>query len=234
MTWATPSTVGSIGDLSDVDTTTTLPTDGQVLTWVNADSEWKPLNSSGGGGYTDPLTTNGDVVIRSGGSTIRLGIGDESQVLTCSSGLPVWADATGGGGGGSTTARLTETQTASSGVATFVGLGHSGTILKVTSSLDAWIVLYGSTAERTSDSSRAYSTDPSTGSGVLAEFYITAGSTLVATPGTSYFNNDTSVTEAIYAAVRNQAGNDVNSVIDITTYGNQAITSVSGGTFGSG
>jgi hypothetical protein len=106
--------------------------------------------------------------------------------------------------------------------------------LKVTSSLDAWIVLYGSTAERTSDSSRAYSTDPSTGSGVLAEFYITAGSTLVATPGTSYFNNDTSVTEAIYAAVRNQAGNDVNSVIDITTYGNQAITSVSGGTFGSG
>jgi hypothetical protein len=234
LSWATPSTVGSIGDLSDVDTTTNPPTDGQVLTWVNADSEWQPINSAGGGGYTDPLTTNGDVVIRSGGSTIRLGIGNESQVLTCSSGLPVWADATGGGGGGSTTTRLTETQTASSGVATFVGLGHSGTILKVTSSLDAWIVLYGSAAERTSDSSRSYSADPSTGSGVLAEFYITAGSTLVATPSTSYFNNDTSVTEAIYAAVRSQAGNDVNSAIGITTYGNQAITSVSGGTFGSG
>jgi hypothetical protein len=234
LSWATPSTVGSIGDLSDVDTTTNPPTDGQVLTWVNADSEWQPINSTGGGGYTDPLTTNGDVVIRSGGSTIRLGIGDESQVLTCSSGLPVWADATGGGGGGSTTTRLTETQTASSGVATFVGLGHSGIILKVTSSLDAWIVLYGSAAERTSDSSRAYSTDPSTGSGVLAEFYVTAGSTAVATPGTSYFNNDTSVTEAIYAAVRSQAGSDVNSAIGITTYGNQAITSVSGGTFGSG
>ena len=72
LSWATPSTVGSIGDLSDVDTTTNPPTDGQVLTWVNADSEWQPINSAGGGGYTDPLTTNGDVVIRSGGSTIRL------------------------------------------------------------------------------------------------------------------------------------------------------------------
>lgn len=226
LSWATPSTVGSIGDLSDVDTTTTPPTDGQVLTWVNADSEWQPANSAGG--YTDPLTTNGDVVIRSGGSTTRLGIGTESQVLTCSSGLPVWADATGGGGGGgSATTRLSETQTASSGEATFTGLGHSGVLLKVSSSLDAWIVLYGSSSERTSDSSRSYSTDPSTGSGVLAEFYVTAGSTLIATPGTSYFNNDTSVTEAVYAAVRSQAGADVNSQVTITAYGNQALTSTS-------
>jgi len=199
LTWATPSTVGSIGDLSDVDTTTTPPTDGQVLTWVNADSEWQPLNSSGG--FPDPMTTNGDVIIRSGGSTTRLGIGSESQVLTVSSGLPVWAAASGGGGGGgSATTRLTESQTASSGAATFSGIGSSGIIAKISSSLDAWIVLYGSAAERTSDASRAYATDPSTGSGVLAEFYVTAGSTLIATPGTSYFNNDTSVTEAIYAS----------------------------------
>tara|TARA_B100001173_G_scaffold309681_1_gene322594 strand:+ start:7392 stop:8558 length:1167 start_codon:yes stop_codon:yes gene_type:complete len=234
LTWATPSTVGSIGDLSDVDTTTNPPTDGQVLTWVNADSEWQPLNSSGG--FTDPLTTNGDVIIRSGGSTTRLGIGNESQVLTVSSGLPIWANATGGGGGGggSTIARLTENKTASSGAATFSGIGTSGIIAKITSSLDAWIVLYGSAAERTSDASRTYATDPSTGSGVLAEFYITAGTTLTATPGTSYFNNDTSATEAIYAAVRSQAGANVNSQVTITAYGNQAITSVSGGTFGSG
>lgn len=46
----------SIGDLLDVDTTTTPPTDGQVLTWVDADSKWEPKTPTGGGGisYTPP------------------------------------------------------------------------------------------------------------------------------------------------------------------------------------
>jgi len=52
---------------------------------------------TGAGGYVDPLTTDGDIVIRSGGSTVRLGIGTQDQVLTVSAGgLPVWADAAGG------------------------------------------------------------------------------------------------------------------------------------------
>jgi hypothetical protein len=139
-----------------------------------------------------------------------------------------------GGGGGSSAARLTEAQTAASGIATFAGIGHSGTLVEVTSSLDAWIVLYDSASSRTADNGRAYNTDPASGSGILAEFYITAGTTVLATPGTTYFNNDTSVTEAVYAAVRDQAGSNVDSVVTITAYGNQSITSVSGGTFGSG
>jgi hypothetical protein len=185
MSWSTPSTVGSINDLTDVDTTTTAPTNDQVLAWNG--TNWVPANQSGGGG-----------------------------------------------GGGSSAARLTEAQTAASGIATFVGIGHSGTLVEVTSSLDAWIVLYDSAASRTADSGRAYSTDPTPGSGVLAEFYITTGTTVLATPGTTYFNNDTSVTEAVYAAVRDQAGANVNSQVTIVAYGNQTITSVSGGTFGSG
>ena len=95
-------------------------------------------------------------------------------------------------------------------------------------------MLYDSAASRTADNSRTYATDPASGSGVLAEFYVTAAGTVLATPGTTYFNNDTSVAEAIYAAVRDQAGSDVGSVVTITAYGNQTITSVSGGTFGSG
>jgi len=52
----------------------------------------------GAGGYVDPLTTDGDILIRSGGSTTRLGIGTAGQVLTVSGGLPSWQNATGGGG----------------------------------------------------------------------------------------------------------------------------------------
>ncbi|MEL0013974.1 MAG: hypothetical protein VW715_02115 [Rhodospirillales bacterium] len=46
-----------IDDLSDVDTSTTAPTDGQVLTWDNANSKWEP--ASGGIALTDlSVTTN--------------------------------------------------------------------------------------------------------------------------------------------------------------------------------
>jgi hypothetical protein len=40
----------SIDALSDVDTTTTVPTDGQVLAWQTSSSKWIPQTISGGGG----------------------------------------------------------------------------------------------------------------------------------------------------------------------------------------
>ena len=49
-----------IDDLTDVDTTTTAPTDGQVLTWNNANSEWEP--QAAGAGVTD-FTDLSDVTI---------------------------------------------------------------------------------------------------------------------------------------------------------------------------
>jgi hypothetical protein len=229
LSWATPSAVGSIDDLTDVDTTTAAPTDGQALVWDNANSEWIPGNVAADIGATS-IDALSDVDTSTAAPT-------NDQVLAWNGTNWVPADqagGSGGGGGGSSAARLVETQTAASGIATFSGIGHSGTLVDVTSSLDAWIVFYDSAASRTSDSSRAYDTDPSTGSGVLAEFYITAAGTVLATPGTTYFNNDASVTEAVYAAVRDQTGADVDSQVTVTAYGNQTIASVSGGTFGSG
>jgi len=253
MSWTTPSTVGSINDLTDVDTTTAAPTDGQALVWDNVNSEWVPGNVATDLGTTsidalqdvDTTTaapTNNQVLAWNGASWVPADQSGGVTSIIAGAGISVdqaTGDVTvtatgGGGGGGSSAARLTEAQTAASGVATFVGIGHSGTLVEVTSSLDTWIVLYDSAASRTADNGRAYNTDPASGSGVLAEFYITAGTTVLATPGTTYFNNDTSVTEAVYAAVRDQAGADVNSEVTIVAYGNQAISSVSGGTFGSG
>ena len=164
--------------------------------------------------------------------------GTVGQVLTSQGGAQLtWEDvAAGGGGSGGSGAGiyLTETETSTGGEATFTGLGYSGILQKVTSTVDAWIVLYTSAAERTADASRAFEDDPSTSSGVLAEFYVAAGTTVLATPGTTYLNNDTTLTEAIYAAVRTQAGAAVVSDVTISAYGLAAITAVSGGTFGSG
>jgi len=41
---------GSIDTHSDVDTSTTAPTDGQVLSWNTTNSNWEPADQSGGGG----------------------------------------------------------------------------------------------------------------------------------------------------------------------------------------
>lgn len=186
------------------------------LAWVQV--------SGGGGGGVDSVNGQTGVVL--------LGLGDLSDVDTTSAGhiptdgqvlawdqtmghwMPV--DAATGGGGAS---YLTETRTASAGAATFTSLGHSGILQKVTSSLSAWIVIYGSAADRTADAGRSYSTDPSLGSGVMAEFYVTAGATVLATPAIPYFNNDTTSQEAIYLAVRDQAGSNVDSEITISAYG---------------
>lgn len=202
----------SIDVLADVDTTTAAPTNGQVLEWNGVN--WVPATIAAGG-----VTS----IIAGTGISVDQATGD------------VTITATGGGGGGSGAGiYLTETQTASGGTADFVGLGYSGILQKVTSTLDAWIVLYSSAAERTADAGRAYNTDPTPGSGVLFEAYVTAGGTVVATPGTTYMNNDTTLTEAVYAAVRDQSGAAVDAAVTFSAYGLAAITAVNGGTFGSG
>jgi hypothetical protein len=52
----------SIDALSDVDTTTAAPTDGQALVWVDANSQWEPGTVSGGGGAVDSVNGQTGVV----------------------------------------------------------------------------------------------------------------------------------------------------------------------------
>jgi hypothetical protein len=194
----------ALGGLTDVDLSTTPPVKGNVLLYNG--TGWVPGTASTVGsldGLTDVDTstvapTNGQVLEWDGINWVP---GDQT-----------------GGGGAVQTAFVTEAQTASGGAATFVGIGKSGQLVQVTSSLDAWIVLYPTAAARTADAGRAFGTDPSPGSGVLAEFYITAGGTVLATPGTVYFNNDATKVNAVYAAVRNQAGTSVNSEVTLECY----------------
>ncbi len=138
------------------------------------------------------------------------------------------------GFGGVGTARATDSGTAVSGLLTLAGMGQTGQFCTVTSSLDAWVVFYGSDADRTADNARAFTADPTPGSGVQAEFYIAAGTTILATPGSTYFNNDTDPTDAMYLAVRDAGGSAVNSLITVTVYAETNYTGISGGTFGSG
>jgi len=66
-------------------------TTGQVLKKnTNADLDF--VWGADSAGMTNPMTTTGDIIYSSPGSTpVRLGIGSAAQVLTVASGLPSWA-----------------------------------------------------------------------------------------------------------------------------------------------
>ena len=84
-TWqdSTVTLVANIDDLGDVDTSTTAPTDGQVLTWVNANSQWEPADATGGGGAVSSVNTQTGVV--------SLGIEDMDDFdFRYDSGAPQW------------------------------------------------------------------------------------------------------------------------------------------------
>lgn len=200
----------ALDDLSDVDTTTSAPTTGQVLEWDG--SNWVPATLAAGG-----VTS----IIAGTGISVDQATGD------------VTITATGGGGSGSGATRTSDSGTASSGELTLTGLGSSGQLHTLSTDLDAWVVFYGSAADRTADAGRSYSADPTPGSGVLAEAYVTTSGAILFTPGTGYMNNDTTETAALYLAVRDQAGAAVNATLTVTAYvqgGGGAVDSVNGET----
>ena len=71
-------------------------TTGQVLK-KNSNTDMDFVWGADSAGMTNPMTTTGDTIYSSSGSTpARLGIGTTGQVLTVSGGLPAWAAAPGG------------------------------------------------------------------------------------------------------------------------------------------
>lgn len=94
-------------------------TTGQVLAKAsNTDMDF--VWSADAAGMTNPMTTTGDTIYSSSGSTpARLGIGTTGQVLTVSGGVPTWAAPASGGKVLQVVAAYTTTATTSS-TSTFI------------------------------------------------------------------------------------------------------------------
>jgi len=98
-------------------------TTGQVLK-KNSNTDMDFVWGADSAGMTNPMTTTGDTIYSSSGSTpARLGIGSTGQILTVSGGLPVWSTPAGG----ATNFQLINTGgTALSGASTITVSGISG------------------------------------------------------------------------------------------------------------
>ena len=88
--------VGVFTDAANRDAEITSPQEGQFaylkdtnVTTYYTGSAWANLDTTG---MTNPMTTTGDTIYSSSGSTpARLGIGSTGQVLTVAAGIPSWA-----------------------------------------------------------------------------------------------------------------------------------------------
>jgi hypothetical protein len=98
-------------------------TTGQVLK-KNSNTDMDFVWGTDAAGMTNPMTTTGDTIYSSSGSTpARLGIGTSGQVLTVAAGIPSWATP---GGSGSSYSLLNAGGTALSGSTTVTVSGISG------------------------------------------------------------------------------------------------------------
>jgi len=91
-------------------------------------------------------------------------------------------------------------------------------LLKIQTSHAAWVRLYTDTTSRTNDASRAYTTDPTPGSGVLAEVYTTTSgsNTFKMTPGVIGWNDDGTPSSNIYAKVTNNESGSADVTVTLT------------------
>ena len=141
--------------------------------------------------------------------------GSSGQVLTSNGDAPpTWQASSGSSSSRTTTSQATGSiaQTAYADI-TISTPGKAFALLKVAISAPAWVILYTDASSRTSDaagtgSGRSEGTDPTPGSGVLAEVSTTTSgaSTFNMTPGLIGWNNDGSVSTNVYAKVVNKSG----------------------------
>ena len=89
-------------------------------------------------------------------------------------------------------------------------------LLKIYTSAAAWVTLYTDTTARTNDALRSETTDPTPGSGVIAEVITTGNQTQLITPGVVGFNNDGTPSTNVYAKVVNKSGGAAAITVGLT------------------
>ena len=173
-------------------------------------------SAAGTGGKKLETTTNGVTItgaLTAGGLTFPTTNGTANDVLISDgSGGVTWS--TPAGLQSRTTASVTQT-IASLGISnTQISTPKSYALMKIQTTHAAWVTLYSSTSARTSDASRVETTDPTPGSGVLAEVITTGAQTQMITPATVCFNE--AATGTTYVKIVNKSGSTANVGVTLT------------------
>ncbi|AOV61887.1 hypothetical protein BOW91_gp059 [Synechococcus phage S-WAM2] len=177
-------------------------------------AEADTLNTVTGRGAT---TTNNITVGRltAGGLTYPTSNGTSGQALISDgAGNVNWGSVATTGLQSRSTAQVTQSIANNTAANVSFTTPKTYALLKIETSHAAWVTLYSDTASRTADSTRNEQTDPTPGSGVLAEVITAGGTTQLITPGTICFNSG--ATGTTYAKIVNKSGATNNITVTLT------------------
>jgi hypothetical protein len=161
---------------------------------------------SGGVTYTLPIAGTGS------GSTLG-GVKVDGTTITISNGVISSTSSASS----RTTAVVTTGTLASqevTGAAVTAAKGYALYSIQVTAG--AWVSIYSSALAYSSDSSRAITTDPTPGSGVIAESISTTATTTYFTPAVIGFNAETPLNTNMYLRITNNSGSSQQITVTIT------------------
>jgi len=187
-----------------------------VTITTDAGTDSITINASGGGGsqnlwstitgdsgFTTANTTTDNLTIAGGTGITSAVTGD---TLTISSDIGTRGTVAG------TTSSIANNASTNLDIT-----GHKGYFLyKIQTSAAAWVRIYSSASVRTSDSARSETSDPTPGSGVIAEAITTGAQTVLITPFAGGFNDENPVTTTIPCAVTNKSGSTQTITVTLT------------------
>ena len=185
---------------------------GANVTVTRTDASTITIAATGGGGGATTLDGLTDVVIN--------GTPTNGQVLKYNG--TNWVndtDATGGGAGLSTRATVSgNTGSIADDATVLIDItGYkSYALLKVQTSAAAWVRIHVSEAASVADASRLEGVDPAPGSGVIAEVITTSAETVLISPGTIGFNDESPTTAIIPVRVTNKSGSPADITVTLT------------------
>lgn len=188
-------------------------TNDRLEVYPNSTIGWVGISTGSSGGGGGGASTLNDL------TDVNAGSPTDNQALSWDSSTSKWIPQTVVTDDSRTTKAGTTASIAkdASGDLNITGF-KSYALLKVVISAPAWVVLYTNDTTRTADDSRAEGTDPTPGSGVIAEVLTTTAgaSTFVMSPGVIGWNDDGSPSTTIYAKVKNKRSSSGSNAITVT------------------
>ena len=200
------TSVGVINNHTDVNITNIA--DEQLLRYSTFSGDWENWTPNYLTSETDPVFAASDAAAVTAAKITNwdtaYGWGDHStQGYLTGSGLQT-----------RTTAQATASSVPNGGAANLsITTPKTYALLKIQTSHQSWVTLYTSTTARTNDAGRTETTDPTPGSGVLAEVITTGAATQLITPGTICFNETAGTTT--YLKVVNKSGITANITVTL-------------------
>jgi len=183
-----------------------------------------------GGGVTSITAGTGTAISSSTGAiTIwTTGTGGSSGVTSITAGtgtaisgssgaITIWNTSGSGGTNNRSTASVTVNSLSGLSAVTATIVAYAGYALySIAVSTGAWITLYSSTATMRADFSRSITSDPTPGSGVIAEAITTQSATTLFTPAIIGFSSETIPTTNIPVKIYNNTAASANITVTLT------------------